>query len=214
VLLWCLSTVASTAARIPLGDLGPAHVATIGALASIAWACWRRRGAVASVARRLAGIGVALICVLPAAALQRPPPAEAAPLPGLTVWRTARATAPAVVLVDARVDAEATLEWLRRAGVVRIGAVVVAEPSARTRTTLDALASRYRPPLVLAPPGWFVPGAAPAAPGLTVQVGALALSVAQVTPRLAVTVTTAAGPRARGPPNSPDPPAGRGRGPV
>jgi competence protein ComEC len=214
LLLWCLSTIASTAARTPLGELGPRHVAAIGVLVMLVRVCRGRPSAVASVARRVAGAGAAATCALPALALQRPPPAEAAPVPGLMVWRPANATAPAVILLDDRVDAEATLTWLRRAGVVRVGAIVIAEPMSRTRLALDALASRYRPPVVLAPPGWFVPGAEPAAVGLTVRIGPLEVVVRQVAPRLAVTVTTGVTPRARGPPGPVDAPTRPRRGPV
>jgi competence protein ComEC len=221
LLLAWIAAVARVATRVPLGQLGAPHAVALAAIACGGWA-WTRRdasdGGGGGFRAFLVG-AAAVVIALPAVALDRSPPLADALVPGVMVWRGASARSVAVVTIDSdAADAESVLEGLRLRGVGRISVVVVCAPTTAGGTVLDALTERYRPPLVLAPPGWFVPGAQAATSGLTLRTGGLVVTVSDVRPMLVVAVrrdTPSAA--ARGPPTprpSPNPPGVGRRGPV
>lgn len=120
-----VAAVARVGASLPLGELGLGHLAALVGCAAVA----RSRGAPAVAAALVAGA----VLLAPAVAL-RSPPGEVLTPSGSRIWRDGAAT-----VVEARGGGriDLVLRDLRRAGVRRIDALVVAGPG-------DALAATLR----------------------------------------------------------------------
>ncbi|MDP8937248.1 MAG: hypothetical protein M3O23_05915, partial [Actinomycetota bacterium] len=134
------------------------------------------------------------VLVTPAVAAALPPTVDGRPVaPGALLWRTGGA---AVLVVD---DLEASpdrlLSGLRSASVRRLDVMAVARPGVASARDVEPTLRRFRPRLLLAPPGNRLTGAVVPAAGTTVAAGPLAVAVDAVAPRLSVRVSSRAPPR-------------------
>lgn len=158
LLVGWIAGVARWAAALPLGQLGPAHLAGLGGLAALAVLAPRAR-------RPVLGLAVA-VALAPSIAMARPAPVDGAELvPGARFWREAEAT----VLVLDRPSPGALLGALRVAGVGRLGVVVVTSGRGGVPRDLDALLRRHPADVVLTP--------AEAVAGSAVTVGRLRVDI-------------------------------------
>jgi len=176
---------------LPLGRLGPGHLVALLALAGLALAC-RARGRRSVV--RVAVTGVAAVLAVPAIGAARPPAVDGRPVAaGARLWRTGGATV--LVVDDLQASPDRLLSGLRAASVRRLDVVVVARPGLASARDVEPALRRFRPRLLLGPPGNRLAGAVVPAAGSAIGAGPLVLAVESVTPRLAVRVSPRAPPR-------------------
>jgi len=183
--------VARWLAALPLGQLGLGHVTLLAALAGVAVACGRSSRPAGA---RLAGASLAAVLAAPAAAVALPPPLDGRPVaPGARVWRGGGATV--LVVDDLEASPDRLLSGLRAASVRRLDVVVVARPGITAARAVEPTLRRFRPGLLLAPPGHRLVGAVVPAVGSSVAAGPLSVAVDAAAPRLEVRVSPRAPPR-------------------
>jgi competence protein ComEC len=186
LLIGWVAGVARWAAGLPLGELGPAHLVALVAIAVAAVAL--------PPARRPAPALVATVALLPAATvtLTGPPPASALELAGgAELWRAGRA----VVLVVDRPDPAPLLRALRSHHVRRVDLLVARRGGPAAARALAPVLARVPARVVLAPPGHRVVGTVEAVVGSRLVVGGLVVEVTAVTPRVEAEVAAAGGRR-------------------
>ena len=149
LLLWWIDGVASWAARVPVGEVTPWHVAVLVAGAAV----WRRWRVPRWFAASLVGVVVASMFLVPL-----PLPAGQHVLAdGLTVARSQ--SGDDVVIVGARADSADVVEALRHARLGRID-LVIATTGSRTEGRVVAIIDRRFDVVdVWAPAGHQVPRA-------------------------------------------------------
>ena len=193
VLLAWVAAVARNAATAPLGRLRATHLVVL-AVAVVAAALLTRH--------RIRWMAVAAVGVCAAAAVPAlvPRSLEGREVsPGARLWRWDGAT---VLVVDDARSPTVLLSGLHEVEVARLDVVVVSGAGKGPAAVVGPLLRRFPPRLLLAPPGSPLPGATAPEAGTFVAVGALAVRVDAVTPKLAVTVgpATGGGAVARAPP--------------
>ncbi|MDP9069684.1 MAG: hypothetical protein M3N68_00045, partial [Actinomycetota bacterium] len=109
------------------------------------------------------------------------------------LWRSAGATV--LVVDDLEAAPDRLLSGLRSASVRRLDVMVVARPGVASARDVEPTLRRFRPRLVLAPPGNRLAGAVVPTAGTTVAAGPLAVAVDAAAPRLGVRVSPRAPPR-------------------
>ncbi len=135
LLVGWVAHVATWAAAMPLGDVGPREVLML-VVAGSAALLWRRRRRAVLV---VAGVVVAVSAIAPV--VGGPAPAAGTEVaPGARLWHTSDAV---VVVVD-RPDPVAVLTGLRRAHVRRIDALVTTSESPSATETVTAITRRIR----------------------------------------------------------------------
>jgi competence protein ComEC len=221
LLVGWIAGVARAASRLPLGEVGFAHLGVAvagGAVIAAGRGLAGRSGAPGGGGRTLGGHGrglppprlfavvggllVGAAMVHAASGPWRDVPRSGRPTAGAEVW--VGADGAAVLALDERARASPLLEGLRRGGVRRV-ALVVVRSFGGSRAGFDAVTAvldRYRPPIVLAPRSLSLPDrpARPPPVGTSIRVDDIVVLVESVShERLAVRVM------ARGPPGSPPP---------
>ncbi|MBW3614961.1 MAG: ComEC/Rec2 family competence protein [Actinobacteria bacterium] len=171
--LWWISSVASTAARLGLGELGARELVAVATL-GLGLAVWRRFRSRLWV---VAPVVVAVAAALAAASATAPPPARGGReiASGVRLWREDGA----VVLVVERTDQSRLLAALRQERLGRVDVLVLRSGGPGAARAAEAVRHRARVRLTLAPQGNRVPGARSLSPGQEVTAGRL--SVAAVT---------------------------------
>jgi competence protein ComEC len=180
VLLAWIRAVSATAGRLPLGELGAAHLAVLAVAGCVVLAERApRRG------RAVALVVVAAVLAQPALALRHAQHDGTVVATGVSLWQVSGAS---VVVVEGSADPTDALEALRRAGVRRLDLVVATNGGATTAEVVRALGSRYPIGARWAPTGHRVRGARVPAVGATARAGPFEVRVDANEPRLAVTV--------------------------
>lgn len=190
VMVAWVAGVARWFGALPLGQIGPGHAVVLAALAGAIRLCRRRgwRGA------GLGGAGMAAVLLTPAVAAALPPTVDGRPVaPGAVLWRTGGAAV--LVVDDLKAAPDRLLSGLRSASVRRLDVMVVARPGVASARDVEPTLRRFRPRLLLAPPGNRLTGAVVPAAGTTVVAGPLAVAVDATAPRLSVRVSPRAPPR-------------------
>lgn len=187
-----IALVADRGAALPLGVLGPASVAAVGAglVAAVGWR-HRRPG--------LARVGVVVVLAvlgLVVLGANRPAPLRSTDQHGVVVWQGGGGVAVELAGAGAGPPARApaVLAAVRAAGVRHVDVVVVTDGGVDPRA-VDALRRRYRDPSVLGPvglPGVFAARTIPA-PGAALTVRGLRVDVAVAGSRLVVEARPARG---------------------
>lgn len=179
LLLGYVRWVASTTAALPLGEVGPRHLAALAVVSVVA--------ALLPASRRLAVVVALVVLLLPAVALRTPRAVDGEELAnGARLWRQSGAT---VVAIEGDPHDTTLLAALRRSGVTRIDVLVVGGRSAMG--VLDALRASHDIRHLAAPAGGGVSGAARFNPGDVLVAGDLHVRVAAVEPRLRLERVTA-----------------------
>lgn len=187
--------VAELAARSPLGELGPVHVAALGAVVLA--------GSALPSARRSHWLLTCAVLVLlhPSVALAsgHGPPASLGP--GAVLHRAGGAV---VLELGPSVRPGDLLSGLRRAGVRRVDVVVGRDGGRSVAEAVATVGQAVEVRAVLVPEGHRVPGGSVPPVGAVIGIGPLEIVVADVEPRLEVEVRRVASvTRARDPPRSP-----------
>jgi len=179
-----LGWIAGWGARLPLGQLRPAHVLPLALVAGAVAA--RRRGLAVATA---AAIGMAAALLVAAGGGPSPgaPLAPESLARGARVWRAGGATV--LVLDGARPTA--VLDGLRAGSIRRVDIAVSVRGSRADAAVLAALEGRVPVRAVLVPAGGQVGGLTPT-PGRPIRAGGLTLEVTAVEPILRVRIAAVA----------------------
>lgn len=190
LLVW-LTEVASRAARLPLGQLGPLHLLGLGT--GLVVAVWARRRLAGRIER--IGLAVAAGAVLAASlAAQAPAPLRSDLLPGVVRWHAGSTDVVVLGGVGGRTQlgATAVLAALREAAVPSIDLLVVADRSVPASVVV-AIEHRHPVGSVVVSgqvrgevDGVRAPVVVPSRPGGQVSVGDLAVRVTVTPERLVV----------------------------
>jgi competence protein ComEC len=193
VLLWWLAHVAGWFAELPLGSLRWSHLLALAAVAGlvvVARTC-RAGPRWAAGTARVGAVGVT--AVLLAAALL-PAPRDGPRLglgAGAELWIGPRGSG-TILILDGRARLVTILDGMRAAGVRHVDVVVARTVSRSGADTAAAVVDRFRPDLVLAPPGSTVPRAVVPESGTSLDLEGLNAVVVVTGSRLDVEVSVAA----------------------
>jgi competence protein ComEC len=156
LLLWWVRSVSARFAALPVGRLGPGHLAV---LVGVAGAVLAARAVGRPVRRGGRAVGLVAVAVLVVAAFSTPgrPAGPSVGLgPGAEAWLADGGT---VLVVDGRAQLGAVLAGLRAAGLRSADVVVSRSASRSAAEVVRVLAERLRPRVVVGPAGLAVPGA-------------------------------------------------------
>jgi competence protein ComEC len=160
-LTW-VAGVARVLGGVPLGRLGAAALAIVFAaiVAAVLFARWHARGS-QTLVKIVVSVALVTVATGPVAALRPPARLGTVLEGGGTLWRgppRGLQPGPTVVVIGSRPDTEKLFGSLRRHGVGRVDAVVLAKPTRTAQSVISPLASRFEVRAVIAPTMLVAPG--------------------------------------------------------